>query len=242
MQDVYDVAEKYKLPESATKKLFYCGYVANLEHERNAYSIRARYLDGKVADTRLIAVMAGGGADAYSMMSTLLEALPKVVEDQPCSVAVITGPFMPVELIADLERRAGRLPIQMLEAVTDSISYISAADLVIAMAGYNTSVEILRMKTPAILVPRAGPSAEQRTRAKLFSERHWVDMIDPADLSPDHLAQCIISHLKHPNGNKPSALPNLNGAAVAAKHTLAVLASKKEQVPPQVGKSPTQWF
>jgi predicted glycosyltransferase len=234
MQDVYDVAEKYQLLENAKKKLYYCGYVANLDSERNAYSIRARYLAGNPPETRLIAVMAGGGADAYSMMSTLIEALPIVLEDQPCSVAVITGPFMPVELIADLERRAGHLPIQMLEAVTDSISYISAADLVIAMAGYNTSVEILRMKTPAILVPRAGPSAEQRTRARLFSERHWVDMLDPDELTPENLAQCISSHLKHPNGNKPSALPNLNGAAVAAKHTLAVLASKKERVPPQV--------
>jgi predicted glycosyltransferase len=233
MQDVYDVAEKYQLPESAAKKLFYCGYVANLDHERNAYSIRARYLAGKPADTRLIAVMAGGGADAYSMMSTLIEALPKVLEDQPCSVAVITGPFMPVELIADLERRAGRLPIQMLEAVNDSISYMSAADLVIAMAGYNTSVEILRMKTPAILIPRAGPSAEQRTRARLFSEKRWVDMIDPDELTPDNLAQCISSHLRHPNVSKPSTLPNLNGAAVAAKHTLAVLASKKDRVPTQ---------
>jgi predicted glycosyltransferase len=174
--------------------------------------------------------MAGGGADAYSMMSTLIEALPKVLEDQPCSVAVITGPFMPVELIADLERRAGRLPIQMLEAVNDSISYMSAADLVIAMAGYNTSVEILRMKTPAILIPRAGPSAEQRTRARLFSEKRWVDMIDPDELTPDNLAQCISSHLRHPNVSKPSTLPNLNGAAVAAKHTLAVLASKKDRV------------
>ena len=234
MQDVYDVTEKYQLPENAKKKLFYCGYVANLDHERNAYSIRARYLAGNSPETRLIAVMAGGGADAYPMMSTLIEALPMVLADQPCSVAVITGPFMPVELIADLERRAGPLPIQMLEAVTDSISYISAADLVIAMAGYNTSVEILRIKTPAILVPRAGPSAEQRTRARLFSERHWVDMLDPDELTPENLAQCISSHLKHPNGNKPSALPNLNGAAVAAKHTLAVLASKKERVPPQV--------
>lgn len=233
MQDVYDVAEKYQLPESAAKKLFYCGYVANLDHERNAYSIRARYLAGKPADTRLIAVMAGGGADAYSMMSTLIEALPKVLEDQPCSVAVITGPFMPVELIADLERRAERLPIQMLEAVNDSISYMSAADLVIAMAGYNTSVEILRMKTPAILIPRAGPSAEQRTRARLFSEKRWVDMIDPDELTPDNLAQCISSHLRHPNVSKPSTLPNLNGAAVAAKHTLAVLASKKDRVPTQ---------
>jgi predicted glycosyltransferase len=229
MQDVYDVTEKYQLPESAAKKVFYCGYVANLDHEKNAYNIRARYLAGKPADTRLIVVMAGGGADGYSMMSTLIEALPKVLEEQPCVLAVITGPFMPVELIADLERRAGRLPIQMLEAVTDSTSYISAADLVIAMAGYNTSVEILRVKTPAILIPRAGPSAEQRTRAGLFSAKRWVDMIDPDDLTPDNLAECISSHLKHPNGSKPSTLPNLSGAAVAAKHTLAVLVSKKDR-------------
>jgi predicted glycosyltransferase len=233
MQDVYDVAEKYQLPESMVKKLYYCGYVSNLEHDRNAYNIRARYLAGQSADTRLIVVMAGGGADAFPMMSTLIEALPKGLEEQPCVLTVITGPFMPVELIADLERRAGRLPIHMLEAVTDTLSYISAADLVIAMAGYNTSVEILRMKTPAILIPRAGPSAEQRTRARLFAEKHWVDTIDPDELTPENLAQRISSHLLHPSGNKPSALPNLSGAAVAAKHTLAVLASKKERIPPQ---------
>jgi predicted glycosyltransferase len=231
MQDVYDVGEKYQLPESALKKLFYCGYVANLDHERNAYNIRARYLAGAAADTRLIVVMAGGGADGYAMMSTLIEALPKVLEDQPCILAIITGPFMPVELIADLERRAGKLPVQMLEAVTDSTSYISAADLVIAMAGYNTSVEILRNKTPAILIPRAGPSAEQRTRAGLFSEKRWVDMIDPDEVTPENLATCISSHLQNPNARKPSTLPNLSGGAVAARHTLAVLAPKKDRVP-----------
>jgi len=229
IQDVYDVAAKYQLPENATKKLYYCGYVANLDSERNAYSIRARYLTGKPADTKLIAVMAGGGADAYSMMSTLIEALPKVLEDHSCNVVVITGPFMPVELIAELERRAGGLPIQMLEAVTDSTSYISAADLVIAMAGYNTSVEILRTKTPAILIPRAGPSAEQRTRARLFSEKQWVDMIDPDELTAENLAQGISSRLREPSRSKPSTLPNLSGATMAAKHTLSVLASKKDR-------------
>jgi predicted glycosyltransferase len=118
----------------------------------------------------------------------------------------------------------------MLEAVTDATSYISAADLVIAMAGYNTSVEILRNKTPAILIPRAGPSAEQRTRAQLFSAKHWVDMIDPDALTPESLAECISTHLRQPSAIKPSTLPNLSGAAMAARHTLAVLASKKEQV------------
>jgi predicted glycosyltransferase len=231
MQDVYDVGEKYQLPESALKKLFYCGYVANLDHEKNAYNIRARYLASAAADTSLVVVMAGGGADGYAMMSTLIEALPKVLEEQPCILAIITGPFMPVELIADLERRAGRLPVQMLEAVTDSTSYISAADLVIAMAGYNTSVEILRNKTPAILIPRAGPSAEQRTRASIFAAKHWVDTIDPDEVTPENLAESISLHLRNPNVKKPSTLPNLSGAAVAAKHTLALLAPKRDRVP-----------
>jgi Predicted glycosyl transferase len=166
-------------------------------------------------------------------MSALIDALPKVLEDQPCAVAVITGPFMPAELITDLNRRAAQLPIHMMESVNDSLSYISAADLVIAMAGYNTTVEILRMKTPAILIPRAGPSAEQRTRAKLFADKHWVDMIDPDELTPHRLTQQISFHLGNLSESNSNHRPNLHGAAAAAKHTLGVLTSKKERAVPQ---------
>ena len=230
MQDVYDVAEKYQIPQDDAKKVFYCGYVTNLATASNAHNVRARYLAGKSVDARLIVVMAGGGADAYPMMSTLIDALPKVLEDQECVLAVITGPFMPADLIADLSRRAEQLPIHMMESVNDSLGHISAADLVISMAGYNTTVEILRMKTPAILIPRAGPSAEQRTRARLFAEKQWVDMIDPDELTPDNLAQRISYHLGHLIESNPTKLPNLDGAAAAAQLTLSVLDSKKEQV------------
>jgi predicted glycosyltransferase len=233
MQNVYDVAKKYHIPEADARKVFYCGYVTNLSTASNVLNIRDRYLANQSIDARLIVVMAGGGADAYPMMSTLLDALPKVLEDQQCIVAVITGPFMPADLIADLSRRAKQLPIHMMESVNDSLSYISAADLVISMAGYNTSVEILRMKKPAILIPRAGPSAEQRTRARLFARKHWVDMIDPDELTPDKLAQRISHHLRHPNESSSKDLPNLNGAAAAANFTLSVLDSKNERVPSQ---------
>ena len=138
---------------------------------------------------------------------------------------------MQAELIADLGSRVTQLPIHMMDSVNDSLSYISAADLVISMAGYNTSVEILRMKKPAILIPRAGPSAEQRTRAKLFARKHWVDMIDPDEITPENLAQRITHHLRRPNANNPKELPNLNGAAAAAELTLSVLAPKKDGVP-----------
>jgi predicted glycosyltransferase len=230
MQDVYDVAQKYQIPESDAKKVFYCGYVTNLTTANNAPKIRAKYLADKPINTRLIVVMAGGGADAYPMMSTLIDALPKVLENQPCVLVVITGPFMPAELIAELNQRAAQLPIHMMESVNDSLSHIAAADLVISMAGYNTSVEILRMRRSAILIPRAGPSAEQRTRARLFADKHWVDMIDPADLTPKKLAQRISYHFRHPIEGNPNDPPNLNGAAAAAALTLSVLASKNERV------------
>lgn len=231
MRDVYDVAEKYQFPQADAKKIFYCGYVTNLATANNAPSIRARHLADKPVGTRLIVVMAGGGADAYPMMSTLIDALPKVLESHKCVLVVITGPFMPAELIADLSQRAANLPIQMMESVNDSLSHIAAADLVISMAGYNTSVEILRMRRSAILIPRAGPSAEQRTRARLFADKHWVDMIDPDDLTPKKLAQRISYHFKHPVEANPNDPPNLNGASAAAALTLSVLASKSERVP-----------
>jgi predicted glycosyltransferase len=234
MRDVYDVVKQYQIPEGEARKVFYCGYVTNLEKATNAHTLRARYLAHKSIDTRLIVVMAGGGADAYSMMSTLIDALPKVLKDQQCVAAVITGPFMPAELIADLERRAAQLPIIMMESVTDSLSHLAAADLVISMAGYNTTVEILRMRKPAILIPRAGPSAEQRTRARLFAEKRWVDMIDPDALTPKKLAQRISYHFKHPPDSNPDQPPNLNGAAAAAALTMSVMALKKERAPTQL--------
>ena len=231
MQDVYDVAERYQIPESERKKVFYCGYVTNLATAVNAPKLRARYLANQSSDVPLVVVMAGGGADAYPMMSTLFDALPKVLENQPCVLAVITGPFMPIDLIADLTGRSIGYPVHMMESVNDSLSHIAAADLVISMAGYNTTVEILRMKKPAILIPRAGPSAEQRTRARLFAEKRWVDMIDPDDLTPEILAERICRHLSQPNESDPKELPNLDGAASAAKLTLSVLASQSEQIP-----------
>jgi predicted glycosyltransferase len=230
MQSVYDVAEQYQIPEAQAKKIRYCGYVTNLTTASNADLVRARYMANQPSDARLIVVMAGGGADAYPMMSTLIDALPGVLQDQPCVLAVVTGPFMPADLIEDLTRRAAGLPIHMMESVKDSLSYIAAADLVISMAGYNTTVEILRMKTPAILIPRAGPSAEQRTRARLFSKRRWVDMIDPDDLTAEILSERICYYLSHPLESNPNDLPNLDGAVAAAILALSVLTSKDEPV------------
>ena len=47
--------------------------------------------------------------------------------------------------------------VKIRTSVQDVLSYIAAADVVVGMAGYNTTVEILRMATPGVLVPAGRP-------------------------------------------------------------------------------------
>jgi predicted glycosyltransferase len=222
MREVYDVVEKYKFSDAAANLVRYCGYVCNQDSPADAGAVRAEYLAGLPSGTRLIVAMAGGGADAYPLMSALLDALPLIQKKQRCVLALVTGPFLPPEQAAELNLRAQKAPVRVMESVGDTLSLIGAADLVVAMAGYNTSVEILRMKKPAILVPRRGPSAEQRTRARLFSTRRWVDMIDPDDLSAQALADGILSGLSRPVCFHWQTRPDLHGGSVAANQVLAL--------------------
>jgi predicted glycosyltransferase len=231
MRDVFDVASQYKFPEAIADMVRYCGYVANPQPPAGTARIRARYLAGAPANTRLVVAMAGGGADAYPLMSTLLDTVARLESVQPVVLALITGPFMPPELAADLNQRARRAPVRVIESVEDTLNYIAAADLVIAMGGYNTTMEILRVKKPAILVPRVGPSAEQRTRASLFADRRWVDMLAPEELTPEALGEKMLARLRKTFEIQPYTRPDLHGVYVAAQQILAVLDAPREPMP-----------
>ena len=136
---------------------------------------------------------------------------------------IVTGPFLPRPEHRKSSKLARGLsvPVHVIRTVPDSLSYIGAADVVIAMAGYNTTAEILTMDKPALLVPRSGPSAEQQMRAKLFADRGWVNWLPPADLSPDMLAQAALSALT--TGRLRSSRPDLRGRYAAAQHLLTKL-------------------
>ena len=124
---------------------------------------------------------------------------------------------MPVELQEDLKLRAHGLPVRILSSVDDTHSFLEAADLVVAMAGYNTTVEILQSGKRAILIPRRGPSAEQRTRAQLFAARGWIEMLDPDDLDVDALAPLVIKSLSLGHYMSADNRPDLHGVHVAAQ-------------------------
>ena len=195
-QDVFDLAREYRLPGAVARKVRYCGYLCTPELARYPERIRAQYTRGRKAGTKLVVALAGGGADAYPMMRSILDAMPTAQALERFALVMVTGPFMPSAARRDLEARATRLRAVVRVTVSDPLSYLDAADLVISRAGYNSTMEILRSSTPALLIPRQGPSAEQSTRARLFQDRGWVDMLHTNDLNNQTLAQAIADALR----------------------------------------------
>jgi predicted glycosyltransferase len=235
-RQIYDMAAHYELSPAIADRMRYTGYICTPDQARYPARARAKYLANAAPDTKLIVVMAGGGADAYPMMRACLDALPAIRAQQPVTMMLNTGPFMPTELRRDLQTRArGIAGAQVAISVSDTLSYLEAADLVVAMCGYNTTMELLRSGRPAILIPRAGPSAEQRTRARLFAEQGWVKMLDPDDTNPDLLAEMALASLRGDHPSPIGARPNLEGLSTATNELLDFLPhaqNAEEQVLP----------
>jgi predicted glycosyltransferase len=221
-REVYDLAEQYRFPPNVMPRMRYCGYVCTPVAGQNT-TTRATYLADAGADAKLVVAMAGGGADAYPMMRALVDALRVTQDRQPCVLVLVTGPFMPLECVLDLQERLRGLPAHVLVSVSDSLSLIQSADLVVAMAGYNTTMELLQLGKPAILIPRAGPSAEQRLRARLFATKGWITTVDPDDLHTGQLAQAIVNNLASAPRTSVENRPDLNGLTTAVDQLIALL-------------------
>lgn len=220
-REVFDVAAQYSWPAGISERLHYCGYVCAEATRAGASAVRRRYLRHRPR-SHLVVAMAGGGADAHGLFDTLLHAVSMLRADRRCVVVVVTGPFLPAAQRADLRRLASGLPVHVVSAVHDSTAYLAAADLVVAMAGYNTTAEILSLGAPALLVPRAGPSAEQQIRAASFADRGWVRWIRPDALSPATLAAAMNAALGGRPGSRVPG-PDLRGRQRAAAHLVQLV-------------------
>lgn len=234
-QDVFDVTQEYDWPVAAARRATYCGYVCAPAQLRGVERLRRRTLAGR-PDAQHVVAMAGGGADAHPLFRALLEALPAVDAESPVVLTMVTGPFMPQPLRRDLFSRARGLPVRLLDTVSDAQNHLAAADLVVAMAGYNTTTEILQLARPALLVPRAGPSAEQRMRARLFAERGWVRWLEPDGLHAGALAGAVLRALEDAAARREQALPraqrpDLEGRSAAVARLLALLEGNDQAAP-----------
>jgi predicted glycosyltransferase len=228
-KEMFTTCSIYRLPVPLNGT-HYCGYVVKRDPVRRASDFRQTV---RLPRRRYVFVSAGGGGDGQLLMQTYVRAMRILGARADFATLMAVGVNAPPDFERTLATEARGLPIRILPYVDDSPSCIAAADLVVCMAGYNTLSEVLYLKKKALVVPRGGPSAEQRTRARLFAQHQLVDVLDPTDLSPEELAKRLLKDLERNDYPPQSGNLPMDGAAQAADRLLELLQEKEYEVMPR---------
>lgn len=217
--ELFETDRLYQLPE-LRYGTHYCGYVVNRGPVRHADEIRRAV---GLPQRRYVFVSAGGGGDGHLLMRTYLQAVRLLGPGVEFGTLMAVGANAPPQVRAEMEAEARDLPVKIVPYVEHSRSHMAAADLVVCMAGYNTLSEVLFLRKKALVVPRSGPSAEQRMRSALFAQKGLIDVVDPADLSPEVLAGRLMADLDRTDYPADGEGVPLDGARQAAGRLLELL-------------------
>ncbi|MCB5944977.1 glycosyltransferase family protein [Acidocella sp. KAb 2-4] len=194
-RSLFDVAEGYGLSPAIAARLRYCGHVVAPALGRAAEPC---WDVSRAAGRPVVLVTAGGGGDGFALMQAYLCGLPPPGEAAFHSV-VVTGPLMPS---AERDRLAqlaqARADVELVTYTTNLLPSLKAAALVVSMAGYNTTAELIALRRAAILVPRAAPRAEQLLRARQMAALGLARMVEPDENLTTRLAALIPEVLHAP--------------------------------------------
>jgi predicted glycosyltransferase len=162
-------------------QLVYTGYVAGFDEPAGAK-------DGAGADEVLVS--AGGGAVGGALLAAALAAR-RLGCLSGLGWRLLAGPNLPPAQFAELS--AGLPDDVVLERYrADFRQMLHRCRVSVSQAGYNTVLDILAARTPAVLVPFADlRETEQTLRAERLAARGVVEIVAPDELSPERLAEAI---------------------------------------------------
>lgn len=173
---VHDVRTTGELPPELRDLVRYTGYLA----------AGRRCRPGVAPPTPYVLTMVGGGGDGFP----LCRVAAQTPVPHGYGHLIVTGPQM--------DRRAHREVCRVatprtrvVERVADGLAAIRQASAVVAMAGYNTTAEVMSTSVPALLVPRERPRMEQAIRAAGLAAYGAVDVCAAAQLTPDVLGRWL---------------------------------------------------
>jgi predicted glycosyltransferase len=208
--DLNDAPSAYGLAKHA-RRVVSCNYVATEREEGS----------DEVADgDPLILVMGGGGADFFPIAKTFLKALPHLLAETRLRAVILPGPNMPADNLHELTTMAEPYPAEVIHGFDDATIWLGKASAVVTMAGYNSLCEVLAWQKKALVIPRSGPSAEQRIRSQMFADRQIIRVLEPESMTAQRMAHDLIRLLGDDHLPDPAGIPALDGARRAAEALL----------------------
>lgn len=220
---VYDLRHEIGFPPLAAAKVAYCGYIAREPGRRPRDEQRlALGLDG---DEPLVLVTPGGGQDGQLLVQTALRALTALPPQDVPRTHVVCGPEMEDGARAEVHALARSMPaVSVQDSSDDMMSLMAAADVVLAMGGYNTVCELLTLRRRAVIVPRVQPGVEQLIRAERMAALGLLRMLHPQALSPMRLLEALQLELRELRRGTPQPqLQRLDGLACVSAALLGGL-------------------
>ncbi|WP_342640117.1 glycosyltransferase family protein [Rhodoligotrophos ferricapiens] len=175
---------------------------------------RSRQSGGKDGLNEVI-VSAGGGAVGRELL-VAAAAARSLSAAAGLTWRFLIGHNMPAGELAAI-KGANDPGVIVEPARPDFPELLKRARLSISQAGYNTCVDILQARVPAVLVPYRGPAGgeiEQPLRAKILEEKGLAFAVDPGELTPLRLARAIDDALMLNVLSTPR--PSLDGARRSA--------------------------
>lgn len=209
---VFDMCAEYQFPACVVQKVRFCGYIRRELGLKSLDQVRSEL--AMSAGQRLLLVTLGGGGDGYRLADTYLSGLAVLPLVGCFKSLLILGSEMPEGQCWELKQRAAaQSDVVVLEFTDDLMSYLAAAELVVAMGGYNTICEILTLGKRSIIVPRIEPVAEQWIRADRMEKLGWLRVIHPHHLTPTVLMAAVQQDLDS-SQSLETTTPQLNMEAL----------------------------
>ena len=138
---------------------------------------------------RRIVVSAGGGRVGEALLTAAARASGRLARETGLGMTLIAGPFLPDPASRRVRAAVrGEEGTELLRSVPDLGVELRSARASISQCGYNTAIEILSARVPALVVPFATPEEDEQTvRARRLAALGAVRMLDPDRLDAHDL-------------------------------------------------------
>lgn len=197
-----------------TIPIYNTGYISPLPDNTNPTAVRNKL--SIASDTPFILGSIGSGSVHPEIMENLAAASIHLSKTTPHSLLVSTGPFMQPESQARIRDYCASSPhITVTEFIPDFINYLSAADLSLSMAGYNTTMNLLAVNTFGLVYP-FDQNREQRMRSTSLEQLGALKILEQDDMTPKTLSRVLAQYINNP-APPPQHQVDLQGAKQTAQ-------------------------
>ena len=191
----------------------YTGFVAPKADPAAGRQLRQELVIGSAE--KLVVVSAGGGRSGYSLLNCIMDAYPLMKQTDSIRIEMFAGPFREPDEFEKLAAKAVN-GIRIRYYTKRFLDYLSAADLSISLAGYNTCMNLIAARVPALIYPYS-KQREQPLRVTKIDKLIPMKILRDKDIEPQRISHHIHDLLLEPRSAEPVPV-NLDGAVHTAQY------------------------